>query len=87
MGVSDALGAKSVETGPGDKEFKRALFEKRGTVSHGGNVWPATAVLPVTDWLSFAMKIFDEARQRAADTPDDPTTPKVNESSRIELID
>jgi hypothetical protein len=78
-GISDAIGAKTVETTPGDKSYKRALFEVRGTVSHGTNDQPASK------WVSFAKDIFDSALTRATDTPDDPTTPGVDESSKTGL--
>ena len=76
---SGAMGAKSVETKPGDKDFRRAQFEIRGTVSHGGHVQPAV------HWVSYAEHIFDAAARRSADTPDDPTTPKVSEASKTGL--
>lgn len=78
-GISDAIGAKTVETVPGHKAYKRALFEVRGTVAHGGNVKPAST------WVSYAKDIFDSAMTRASDTPDDPTTPGVDESSKTGL--
>jgi hypothetical protein len=78
-GISDALGARSVETTPGEKDFEHAQFEVRGTVAHGGNNKTADK------WVSYAEVIFDEALKRSADTPDDPRTPKVNESSKTGL--
>jgi hypothetical protein len=89
-GISDAMGAKSVQDKPGDKDFERAQFEVRGTVAHGGAVSPGGTVVvlgndqPAANWLSFARGIFESAKTRAADTPDDPTTPKV-ESSKTGL--
>ena len=77
--ISDAMGAKRVTTTPGDKDFQRAQFEIRGTVMTGGNEIPAAG------WLDFAKKIFDSAMARSADTPDDPSTPRVDESSRTGL--
>ncbi len=78
-GISDAMGAKPVETKPGDKDFERAKFEVRGTKSHGGNDKKAA------EWVKYAKDIFAGAIARASDTPDDPTTPKVDESSKTGL--
>ena len=77
--ISDAMGAKKVTTSPGDKDFRRAQFEIRGSVMPGG------IDIPAAGWVAFAKKIFDSALVRAADTPDDPTTPRVDESSRTGL--
>lgn len=68
-----------METTPGHKAYRRALFEVRGTVSHGGNDQP------VSKWVSFAKDIFDSAMVRAADAPDDPTTPGADENSKTGL--
>jgi hypothetical protein len=35
--------------------------------------------------VSFAKEIFDAAMKRAADTPDDPRTPKLDETSKTGL--
>jgi len=78
-GLSLAMGTRTVSTEPGDKDYKRALFEVRGTVSHGGRTQPASK------WVSYAKEIFDAAQERSADVPDDPTTPKVNEASKTRL--
>ncbi|TND01021.1 MAG: hypothetical protein FD123_4293 [Bacteroidetes bacterium] len=80
MGGSNAIGAKTVSSTPGKKDFKQALFETRGTVAHGGRYQPAS------NWISYAEEIFKEAAKRSADTPDDPSTPDVNEASNTGLI-
>jgi hypothetical protein len=77
--LSGAMGARTVSGTPGDKDFKRAQFEVRGTTMPGGNTKPAS------EWLTFAKDIFDVALKRASDTPDDPTTPDVDESSKTGL--
>jgi hypothetical protein len=92
-GISDAMSAKRVLTKLGDKDYRRAQFEVRATSSHGAHIDPSSGEFilgndrPRVEWVSFAMEIFDAARRRAADTPDDPTTPKVNESSKTGLTD
>jgi hypothetical protein len=80
-GISAAMGARQVQTQPDTKDYKHAQFEVRGTTAHGGSVQPASA------WVSFAKNIFDSAKTRSLDTPDDPSTPKVNETSRTGLKD
>ncbi|HEX2208202.1 MAG TPA: DUF4157 domain-containing protein [Longimicrobium sp.] len=80
-GISDAMGAKTVETQPGTKAFRHAQFEVRGTVAHGGSVHPASG------WVTFARAIFDAAKARSLDVPDDPSTPTVAETSRTVLRD
>lgn len=79
--VSDAMGARTVSARAGAKDYKQVRFEVRGTIAHGTNDRPAK------DWLSFAEAIFQAAKERSADTPDDPATPKVNEASRTSLKD
>lgn len=79
--ISDAMGALPVQTQPDTKDYKHAKFEVRGTGAHGGNFRPAS------DWVSFATGIFDAARGRSLDMPDDPTTPRVHETSRTGLKD
>jgi hypothetical protein len=94
-GISDAMGAKTVQKKPGEKDFKQALFEVRRTAGHGASLTPEGRIddnsvgndRPASGWVSFAKDIFDAAKARSADTPDDPTTPKVNESSKTALID
>ena len=78
-GLSAAMGAMSVRGTPGDKDYKLAKFEVRGSVSHGGNFQPAAM------WVSYAKDVFDAAAKRGGDTPDDPTTQKVNEASKTGL--
>jgi hypothetical protein len=90
-GISDAMGAKSVQNKPGGKDFKRAQFEVRGTVAHGGAVSSSGRALrfgndkPASLWVSYAKEIFEAAMGRAADTPDNPATPKEDETSRTGL--
>jgi hypothetical protein len=76
---SGAMGSRAVSSQPGDKDFKRAQFEIRVTVMPGGNDKPAS------EWVTYAKAIFDSAMGRASDTPDDPTTPEVDESSKTGL--
>jgi hypothetical protein len=76
--ISDAMGAKSVKTELGNKDYKRALFEVRGTASHGGRTQNRD------HWLEYAKNIFDAAAARSLDTPDDPTT-AINEASKTGL--
>jgi hypothetical protein len=91
-GISDAMGAKTVETKPGEKSYKQALFEVRGTVAHGGTLKAGGRAdkfgndRPASGWLGYARDIFNAARARSADTPDDPSTPKVDESSKTGLV-
>jgi len=79
--LSGALGAQKVSTKPGSKDFKHAKFEVRGTFPAADRTQPAA------NWVSYAKKIFDAARERVADTPDDPTTPGVDEASKTGLKD
>jgi uncharacterized protein DUF4157 len=90
--LSDAMGAKFVPTKPGNKDFRRAQFEVRGTMSHGtvkrrpdGTFSQLGNDKKAGEWVSFAKAIFDAAKVRAADTPDDPRTPGVDESSKTGL--
>ena len=78
---SAAMGARKVSVEPGDKSFKLAEFEVRGTKSFGSNDKKAK------DWVAWAEKIFASAKKRSADTADDPTTPGVNESAKTSLKD
>ena len=78
-GFSLAMGAKTAQNQPGDKDYKLALFEIRETIAHGGNTQPRA------NWVSFAEAMFKSAAKRAADTPDDPTTPGINEASKTGL--
>jgi hypothetical protein len=80
-GISDAMGARKVETRPDRKDFKLALFEVRNTQSHSGADHIATG------WVPFVTHMIEGAKERSADTPDDPATPKVDESSRTGLVD
>lgn len=77
--LSGAMGARKVSNTPGDKDYKRAQFEVRGTTMFGGNDKFAD------NWIDFARTIFNSAMERATDTPDDPTTPTVDESSKTGL--
>jgi hypothetical protein len=76
---SGAMGSRKVADQPGDKDFKRAQFEIRNTIMPGGNLRPAS------EWVAYAKAIFDSALERASDTPDDPTTPTIDESSKTGL--
>ena len=78
---SDAMGARKVSVELGDKSFKLAEFEVRGTKSFGSNDKMAK------DWVAWAEKIFASAKKRSADTADDPTTLGVNESAKTSLKD
>ena len=73
--IADALGGKKVTTTPGGKDYKQALFEKR---------W-GDRIVEAADWVGYAKEKFDQAMTRSADTPDDPDTPKVDESSKTSL--
>jgi hypothetical protein len=76
---SGAMGARKVSVEPGDKSFKLAEFEVRGTSRFGSNDKKAK------EWVDWAKKIFESAEKRSADTPDDPATPGVDESAKTKL--
>lgn len=79
-GVSAAIGAKKVETTHGDKDFKLAQFEVRGSVAFGGNDQP------VANWMNYIKQVFEAAAARKRpDIADDPTTPDTNEATKTSL--
>jgi hypothetical protein len=83
-GVADAMSSKTVKTTPGDKDYKQALFEIRGSSGFGANSnmeW----IFKADEWVSFVEKVFKSAVERSSDTPDDLTTTSVNETSKTGL--
>lgn len=82
--VSDAMGAKNVSTDSKDSKYKQALFEVRGTYSHGANS-NQELLIKASDWVNTIKEIFQAAKARSSDTPDNPTTPGINESSKTGL--
>ena len=75
--VSDAIGGKALVTTPGNKDYKQAMFEKR--------VGEEAKLFNADEWVKYGERRFKQALTRTADTPDDPTTPKVNESSKTSI--
>ena len=73
--VAAAIGGSEVNPIPGNKDYKQALVEKRV-----GNRW-----VNADEWVDYAEERFEEARTRSGDTPDDPSTPDVNEASKTSI--
>lgn len=73
--VSDAIAGKDVETTAGTKSFGRALFEKRVGIGSPKAV----------DWVDYAEARFKDALTRSEDTPNDPSTENIDESSRTSI--
>lgn len=67
-GMSSAMGAKTVETEVGDKDYKLAKFEIRGMRDEGHDNINASA------WVDFVKERFESAKKRSSYTPDDLST-------------
>jgi hypothetical protein len=83
-GFSSAMGARTVENQPGNKDYKLAEFEVRASVSTATTLGDNDDV-KANNWIAYAKQIFDQAKARSADTPDDVSTPGVNEASKTSL--
>ncbi|MBI3509706.1 MAG: DUF4157 domain-containing protein [Bacteroidetes bacterium] len=72
--ISASQGVRNVQNKPGDKDYKLAQFEVRGGPS-----------LPASGWVNYVKNVFDAAKERGGDTPDDPSTAGKNEASKTGL--
>lgn len=92
-GLSAAMGSKTVTTEPGKKDYKQAKFEIRSsqkTVSGFDNITNKTHTIsgsnsqPAFNWVEYTKQMFEGAKSRSNDTPDDLSTEK-NEASKTGL--
>ena len=87
-GQSAAMGARTVSSEYGDKDYHLAEFEVRGSnapwLREKGTERKGNSKIPASDWVTFVEQRFESAQIRSADTPDDPRTAE-NEAANTGL--
>jgi hypothetical protein len=93
IGLSGAMGSKTITTEAGKKDYMQTKFEIRGSEKNIKGIDNRTGYSytvagsdsqPAFNWVQYTKAMFDGAKNRSNDTPDDLTTEK-NEASKTGL--